>query len=141
MPISDTTNGNVSGGGLNSSTVSSPESVPPPLPERNPIPSTQLQHQSPSRRSHQSSLTEPQQSPSRPPRSSNRENRPAKTTVNGSGNSSSRLSSYHLNEAEPLPVGYEQKITEQGQIYFLHVPTGTTDFKYTFDSTWQFIIV
>ena len=120
LPLS-TNNGN------NTSAVSSPESVPPPLPERNPIPSNhQIQQQSPNRRNHhQNSLTDQQESPSRPPRSSNREYRGGKITSTGSGNSSSsRLSSYHLNEAEPLPAGYEQKITEQGQIYFLHVPTG-----------------
>lgn len=129
LPLS-TNNGN------NSSTVSSPESVPPPLPERNPIPSNhQIQQQSPNRRSHlQNSFTDQQESPSRPPRSSNREHRGGKITSSSSGNSSSsRLSSYHLNEAEPLPAGYEQKITEQGQIYFLHVPTGKNlkriDFK------------
>ena len=121
--------------GNNSSTVSSPDSVPPPLPERNPIPSNQqLQQQSPSRRSHQNSSVDQQQSPSRPPRSSNREHRAGKVTSNNSANSSSsRLSSYHLNEAEPLPAGYEQKITEQGQIYFLHVPTSKENLdKYIF---------
>ena len=121
LPLS-TNNGN------NLSAVSSPESVPPPLPERNPIPSNnQLQQQSPNRRSHhQNSSIDQQQSPSRPPRSSNREHRAGKITSSCTANSSSssRLSSYHLNEAEPLPAGYEQKITEQGQIYFLHVPTG-----------------
>ena len=122
LPV-PTNNGNIlSSGGGNSSEVSSPESVPPPLPERNPIPSNpQLSQQSPRRRSSQPSSIDQQQSPSRPPRSS-REHRAGKTS--SSNSSSSRLSSYHLNEAEPLPAGYEQKITEQGQIYFLHVPTG-----------------
>ena len=125
VTTSNPTNGNVPGGALDTSAVSSSESVPPPLPERNPIPSNnQLQQQSPSRRSHQSPSIDQQQSPSRPPRSSNREHRAGKVANNNSVNHASRLSSYHLNEAEPLPSGYEQKITEQGQIYFLHVPTG-----------------
>ena len=130
VPTTDTANGNASSDVTNTTTGSSQESVPPPLPERNPIPSNQNHHQSPSRRNHQQSSTEQQQSPSRPPRSSHRENRAVRPTNNNASNSTSRLSSYHLNEAEPLPAGYEQKITEQGQIYFLHVPTGK-------NITWQ----
>ena len=44
-------------------------------------------------------------------------------------NSQNRRQDHHRPSPKPvsdLPAGYEMKITEQGQIYFLHVPTGVS---------------
>ena len=75
-----------------------------------------------------------QQSPCRPARSSNREHRAGGKTGNSANGTNFVVASasYQLNGAEPLPSGYEQKITEQGQIYFLHVPTGMVTFQNVF---------
>ena len=92
-------------------TNSSPNGIndPPPLPQRN---------------AGQSLATPPR----RPPTSSSN----ILSQQNRSGGSGSRRTSdqndrnRNLRNSTDLPAGYEMKITDQGQIYFLHVPTGVS---------------
>ena len=76
---------------------------PPPLPQRN---------------AGQSSGTPPR----RPPTSSS-------NLLSQQQNRSGRRSNdqnRNLKNSSDLPAGYEMKITDQGQIYFLHAPTGVS---------------
>ena len=77
---------------------------PPPLPQRN---------------AGQSSGTPPR----RPPTSSS--NLLSQQQQNRSGRRSNDQNR-NLKNSSDLPAGYEMKITDQGQIYFLHVPTGVS---------------
>lgn len=82
-----------------SATPSSRCNDPPPLPQRS---------------SGQAGVTPPR----RPPNL----NRP--NGRRSGGNESNR--NRNIKNATDLPSGYEMKITDQGQIYFLHVPTGVS---------------
>ena len=95
-----------------SGTNSSPNGIndPPPLPQRN---------------AGQSLATPPR----RPPTSSS--NILSQQNRSGGGGGSRRTSDQNdrnrnLRNSTDLPAGYEMKITDQGQIYFLHVPTGVS---------------
>ena len=95
-----------------SGTNSSPNGIndPPPLPQRN---------------AGQSLATPPR----RPPTSSS--NILSQQNRSGAGGGSRRTSDQNdrnrnLRNSTDLPAGYEMKITDQGQIYFLHVPTGVS---------------
>ena len=87
--------------------VSANQNDPPPLPQRNPT---------------QSAATPPR----RPPTSSS--NLLNQQQSRGGRRSSDQHNdrNRNLKNATDLPAGYEMKITDQGQIYFLHVPTGVS---------------
>ena len=76
---------------------------PPPLPQRN-------------------SGTNGATPPQRPPTS----NLLHQNRLNGRRSEESNDRNRNLKNTSDLPVGYEMKITDQGQIYFLHVSTGVS---------------
>ncbi len=85
------------------------QQTPPPLPQRN-------------SGSHNSARTPPRRPP--PSSSSGQSSRPSNAGGRRSGNHNNR--NRILRSVTDLPSGYEMKITDQGQIYFYHVPTGVS---------------
>merc|ERR1712223_2102591 len=95
-----------------SGTNSSPNGIndPPPLPQRN---------------AGQSLATPPRRPPTSSSNILSQQNRSG--GVGGSRRTSDQNDrNRNLRNSTDLPAGYEMKITDQGQIYFLHVPTGVS---------------
>ena len=94
---------------VSAGTNSSPNGInePPPLPQRN---------------TGQSLATPPR----RPPTSSSNILSQQNRSGGGRRTSDQNDRNRNLRNSTDLPAGYEMKITDQGQIYFLHVPTGVS---------------
>ena len=98
---------NGSANNVTSPATSANQNDPPPLPQRNPT---------------QSAATPPRRPPTSSSNLLNQQSRGGGRRSSDQHNDRNR----NLKNATDLPAGYEMKITDQGQIYFLHVPTGVS---------------